>query len=127
MENANGSRVTESGYRRSWDQMILYLEKVANGLDPEKQIPKNCRSAEGWIPAHFTAHDLRYTFATFLYNADVDEKTAQRWMGHESAEMTRDLYAKLTAERQARSDTSLVTYLSRFTQSGDQSHEESHH
>ena len=120
MENANGSRVTESGYRRSWDQMILYLEKVANGLDPEKQLPKNCREADGWISVHFTAHDLRYTFATFLYDAGVDEKTAQRWMGHESAEMTRDLYAKLTAERQARSDTSLVTYFSRFTQEADQ-------
>ena len=40
MENANGSRVTESGYRRSWDQMILYLEKVANGLGPKNRFRK---------------------------------------------------------------------------------------
>ena len=58
--------------------------------------------------------DLRYTYATILYDAGVDEKTAQRWLGHTSPEMTRDLYAKLTAERKARSDQNLNDYFKRF-------------
>lgn len=115
--NSGGDRATSSGFRRSWDQMLLYLEKIANGFDPEKMLPRDItkEKPESWRHVDFTPHDLRYTFATFLFDADVDEKTAQRWMGHTSPEMTRDLYAQLTAERKARSDENLSRYLSRFS------------
>ena len=65
-------------------------------------------------PVSFTAHDLRYTYATMLFDAGVDEKTAQKWLGHTSPEMTRDLYAQLTKEREAKSDKNYTEYLKRF-------------
>lgn len=117
ISNAEQERATSSSFRRSWDQMLLYLEKAANNLDPEKQLPRaiSKEKPENWILVDFTPHDLRYTFATFLFDAEVDEKTAQRWMGHTSPEMTRDLYAQLTTERKARSDENLSRYLERFS------------
>ena len=45
-------------------------------------------------------HDCRHTFATMLYNADVDIKTAARWMGHEDETMIMRIYAHLTEKKE---------------------------
>lgn len=116
-----GDEINESSYTRQWETLLRRLTKINSGYSPNKFPPKNkeakARFIESLKPVHFTPHDLRYTYATILYDAGVDEKTAQRWLGHTSPEMTRDLYAKLTAERKARSDRHLIEYFKRFTQS----------
>lgn len=113
-----GKELTESSYKRQWDTMLNRLTKIHSGYAPDKFPPKNRQARIEYDaslkPVRFTAHDLRYTYATILYDAGVDEKTAQRWLGHTSPEMTRDLYAKLTAERKARSDQNLNDYFKRF-------------
>lgn len=45
-------------------------------------------------------HDCRHTFATMLYDADVDIKTAARWMGHEDETMIMRIYAHLTEKKE---------------------------
>lgn len=45
-------------------------------------------------------HDLRHTFATMLYEADVDIKTASKWMGHANEKMIISIYAHLTAKKE---------------------------
>lgn len=45
-------------------------------------------------------HDCRHTFATMLYDADVDIKTAVKWMGHANEEMIMRIYAHLTAKKE---------------------------
>lgn len=114
----DGLPITESSYRRQWQALMHRLTLINSGYPPTKQAPKNKEKKKEFVesikPVKFTAHDLRYTYATMLFDAGVDEKTAQRWLGHTSPEMTRDLYAQLTKERQAKSDASYAEYLKRF-------------
>ena len=44
-------------------------------------------------------HDLRHTFCTMLYDAGVDIKSAQAWMGHAKLEITLSVYTHLSTER----------------------------
>ncbi len=51
--------------------MPLYLKIVADDITP---------------------HIYRHTYATMLYRAGVDMKTAQRLLGHASLQMTMEIY-----------------------------------
>lgn len=116
--SADGRAITESSYRRQWQSLMHRLTLINSGYAPETQMPKKKEKKEAFTaslkPVSFTAHDLRYTYATMLFDAGVDEKTAQRWLGHTSPQMTRDLYAQLTKEREAKSDKNYTEYLKRF-------------
>lgn len=109
LRTATGEPMSDTAFRRSWVSALQALEKIANGYDPEKQRPR--KLPDSWHTLHFTPHDLRYTYATILYDAGVDEKTAQSWMGHTDARMTRDLYAQLTEQRKDRSTDALAAHL----------------
>jgi integrase len=53
-----------------------------------------------------TAHQLRHSFATMLYDADIDVKQAQYILGHASEQMTRDVYTHIRdSKRQSAADT----------------------
>lgn len=45
-------------------------------------------------------HQLRHQFATFLYDAGVDVKSAQKILGHARATTTMDIYTHLSQERE---------------------------
>lgn len=47
----------------------------------------------------FTPYQLRHAFATMLYEADVDEKEAQRLMGHAQISTTRDIYTHIRQKK----------------------------
>ena len=123
--SANGGKITESSFVRQWDVLMRRLTNIAAGYEPEKIPPKNKERKELYqrnIAKHqvsFDRHDLRHTFATFLFEAGVDEKTAMFYLGHTSPEMTRDLYAHLREEQRRRSDTSLQEYFKRFQLNAD--------
>lgn len=48
----------------------------------------------------FTFHQLRHSYCTMLYYADVRIKKAQELMGHASADMVYDIYTHLDEERE---------------------------
>lgn len=52
-----------------------------------------------WKDLTFRMHDLRHTFCTMLYDADVDVKTAQLLMGHSSVDVTMRIYTHLSQQR----------------------------
>lgn len=122
VQSARGGQITESSFVEQWKVLMRRLTNIAAGYAPERIPPKNPeRKAEynRRIEQHrvsFDRHDLRHTFATFLFEAGVDEKTAMFYLGHTSPEMTRDLYAHLREEQKRRSDTSLKAYFKRFVQ-----------
>lgn len=117
---AGGKAITPSSFDAQWDTLMRRLTNINAGFPPEKIPPKNSnRKAEykKKIEEHkisFNRHDLRHTYATFLYEAGVDEKSAMFYLGHTSPEMTRDLYAHLREEQMRRSDTKLHEYFKRF-------------
>jgi integrase len=58
-----------------------------------------------------TAHIFRHNFATILYNADVDIKSAQYILGHSSITVTMDIYTKLDKRKKAKAAERLNTFL----------------
>lgn len=47
----------------------------------------------------FSGHTLRHTFATRCFEAGVDTKVVQNYLGHASLKMTMDLYTHVTNEK----------------------------
>lgn len=60
---------------------------------------------------HFTAHMLWHTYASTLYNAGVDVKSAQQFLGHSSLEMTLGVYTHLRKFKEEESVATLNEYL----------------
>ena len=50
-------------------------------------------------PVHIQTHDLRHTFCTMMYDAGVDVKTAQAYMGHKNLQLTLSIYTHLSEAR----------------------------
>lgn len=71
---ANGGIMTETAFRRMW-------EKIEKSVD-----------------FHIHPHMLRHTYATSLYHAGVDLRTAQYLLGHSSVQMTAEIYTHLEQE-----------------------------
>lgn len=116
----SGKPITESSFRSQWATLLRRLTNIAAGFPPDKVPPKDKKKKEEYqkkIEANkidFDRHDLRHTYATFLFESGVDEKSAMFYLGHTSPEMTRDLYAHLREEQLRRSDTHLAEYFKRF-------------
>ncbi len=64
-----------SGYHRRWDK---YCEETGLSI---------------------TAHQLRHTYATILFEADIDVKDAQHLMGHSDIALTRNIYTHIRSSR----------------------------
>lgn len=106
--------LSEGGFRGQWETLMRRLTHVNSGYPAHWHVKRTQEQKEAFQktlkPVFFTPHDLRYTYATFLYNSGVDEKTACKLMGHTDVRMTRDLYAQLTAEQEAKSSSKLKSY-----------------
>ena len=58
------------------------------------------------------AHELRHTYATILYEAEVDVLTAQHLLGHADSQTTMQIYTHLRDAKRAASVAKLDAYLS---------------
>ncbi|MBQ7055234.1 MAG: site-specific integrase [Oscillospiraceae bacterium] len=59
-----------------------------------------------------TSHQLRHGYASMLYDAEVDIKTAQAQLGHSKASTTQDIYTHIWNARQKKQMNRLENYLS---------------
>ena len=48
---------------------------------------------------NFSGHRFRHTFATRLFDAGVEPKVVQEYLGHATLKMTMDLYTHVTEDR----------------------------
>lgn len=73
-----------------------HLESFLNDLNQIKSddVPK----------INFTCHQLRHSYCTMLYYADVRIKKAQELMGHSSADMVYNIYTHLDEKRENAED-----------------------
>lgn len=121
VQKVDGTPITASTFRTYWDTLMRMLTNIAAGYEPNAKEPREAKAKAEYqekTAAHkidFDRHDLRHTYATFLFESGVDEKSAIFYLGHTSAKMTRDLYAHLRAEQLRKSDTNLATYFKKFS------------
>ncbi len=74
--NASGELMRNGNFTRLWDKY-----RAETGLS-------------------ITPHQLRHAYATMLYDANIDIKTAQYLLGHANIQTTMDIYTHLSQSRQ---------------------------
>jgi len=119
-KSAKGEQLTGSGFTRGWSGFNLAMQRILNGEDVvqqgrrvtlEKKIEDAAAKGKEYIIFDVRAHDLRHTFATALYDAEVPVKAAQYYLGHADIRMTLDLYTHLSRERENESRSQIVAFL----------------
>lgn len=71
------------------------------------------RAHESFVKAcgvNFRCHDLRHTFTTMIFDAGVDLKTAQKWLGHDDPTVTLRIYTHLSESRDKASSEGAESY-----------------
>lgn len=119
--NAKGGDVTLNAYRRNWEYYWDMLEQIHNGKEPIGAGRRTDRYPPDWkyLPK-VDKYDLRHTFCTTLFEADVDVKTAQYLMGHATLDMTLKIYTHLSEQKKERSYDKLLEHFSTGSQNGSQ-------
>ncbi len=103
-----GGLMTHTVYLRNWNSFIHYLNLKAGGKDRSRSNPKV------WAMEAFTAHQLRHSYATMLYDAGVDVLTAQKYLGHADVQTTMKIYTHLSARKEQGSIEAWNTYVSQL-------------
>ncbi len=102
----DGSQLTDTALAHQWISYEHYLNICAGGRN----------GAGPYIPRvdvidHITAHMLRHTYATMLFDADVDVKSAQKFLGHADIEVTLSIYTHLTKFKEDKAIKALNEHL----------------
>ncbi len=84
--NSNGNLMTEQAFRRAWERYT----KESN--------------------LTITPHQLRHAYATILYDAEIDAKSAQQLLGHSDYKTTLEIYTHISDARK----TSVADKLNSF-------------
>jgi integrase len=113
--DASGNLMSEHAWSRAWESYLVKLSAMHNGCakrwygktKEHKAIIAAGEHLPPWEDISIRPHDLRHSYCTMLYDAGVDLKTAQLWMGHADADVTMRIYTHLTAERQIKATKDL--------------------
>jgi len=85
--NSNGGWLTNGQFQSLWEN---YVQQTGLQITP---------------------HQLRHAYATFLFEAGVDEKDAQELMGHTTIQLTRDIYTHISRNRKQQTANKLNSFL----------------
>lgn len=121
--SAKNTQLTAHAIKRGWDTFCSCITRYLNGEEVDQRgRRKDCvgdkfKDAEvktDRIVFECRPHDLRHTYATALYDAGVDLKSAQYYLGHSDISMTQELYTHLSQERKNESRSQLLDYLDKW-------------
>ena len=114
--NASGGPLSMTAYRQGWSSFLLVCLRVANGIKPYGTVQGWKSGKDERVTRSFscTAHDLRYTYATALYDVACDLKAMQHFMGHTDFRMTMRIYTQLSEEHKQASLDKVSEDLSRL-------------
>lgn len=90
--NKNGRMIDKSYFTRQWEKY-----KKETGLN-------------------ISAHQLRHTFVTILYEAGIDEKLSQTILGHSDITTTRNIYTHIRENKMESAALKLNAFLSKSCQ-----------
>ena len=88
--------------------VVLYRLRQAVIVEAKKQ------HREAVLLPDFSAHHLRHTFCTRLYEKETNLKVIQSVMGHKDIQTTMDIYAEATEEKKQESFERLAAILDIF-------------
>lgn len=113
--SVQGKMMSGEAFRRAWESYWRHLNLQAGGSD-KKRGKNDANGKPTWIPAvhaidNITPHMLRHTYATMLYNAGVDVKSAQKFLGHADLNVTLKIYTHLSEEREQSAIAAMNGYL----------------
>lgn len=104
--SVKGTQMTEMAYKRGWGSYMSYLNKCAGGnMGTGGKEPV-------WVMEKFTAHQMRHTYASMLFDAGVDVKSAQKFLGHTDIEVTLSVYTHLSKFKEDNAICALNKHLS---------------
>lgn len=122
--STKGQLLTQSAVDCGLRTFCRVLEQILNGEQPERHAHRLSREdakkkREQLVRKErkrfsFSAHDLRHTYATALYDAEVPVKAAQYFLGHSDIRLTLDLYTHLSRERECASRNQVISYLDQW-------------
>ena len=101
----DGRMMTRTAFQKAWKSYINYLNIQAGGRAASRSRPKLT------VISHITPHMFRHTYATILYNAGVDVKSAQRFMGHADINVTLKIYTHLSTQKEQEAIDALNKHL----------------
>lgn len=104
--NLQGEMHSKASLRRLWEDYMRELNVVRKYSDAgpageqlmlpafqtEESSSFDLKEIKNWEPIHFTAHNLRHTYATMLYLQNVDIRDAMMYMGHTTYQVTLGIY-----------------------------------
>lgn len=100
----------QSTYQRRWNHYCREMGFVTD--EPEPRVSKQ---GKHYIKHHYkntlTAHVFRHGYATMLFEADVDEFTAQKLLGHSDVAITRAIYTHLRRKKKDSSIQKLESFV----------------
>lgn len=104
--SAHGEMLTASSYRRQWQSYLHYLNIRAGGQNGAGPYVHRIDVID-----NITAHMLRHTYATMLFDANVDVKSAQKFLGHADVEVTLSIYTHLSKYKEDKAINALNAHL----------------
>ena len=111
--NTEGGLITDSSYKRQWASFQSYLNICAGGRNGTgRYVPRIV------VIDRITAHMLRHTYATMLYDANVDVKSAQMFLGHSDIEVTLSIYTHLSQYKERKAADALDEHLDEMLETG---------
>lgn len=75
------------------------LKRINRAINKDREKLAKKENREPELMEHFYPHSLRHTFATRCFEAGIDAKTVQNFLGHASISITLDLYTHVTDEK----------------------------
>ena len=75
------------------------LDRIESAINKERKRVASEQGKEFEKIPHFHPHTLRHTFATRCFEAGIDAKTVQNYLGHSSVAITLDLYTHVTEDK----------------------------
>lgn len=102
----DGGQLTDTALAHQWISYEHYLNICAGGQNGAGPYIHRVDVID-----HITAHMLRHTYATMLFDADVDVKSAQKFLGHADIEVTLSIYTHLTKFKEEKAIKALNEHL----------------
>lgn len=122
--SAKNKRLTAHAIKKGWKTFCTYITRSLNNEEVSQQgrrtdcaqdkFQTGTQKNDKRIVFNCRPHDLRHTYATALYDAGVDLKSAQYYLGHTDITMTQELYTHLSQERKNVSRSQLLDYLDKW-------------